>query len=353
MNIGIAVIIIVVCLILNGVLASAASDIAKDKGYEKKHWFHMCFWLGPIAYIIVAAMPDKNLQESLKAISIELTKENASNINNQRKAFNKTARHASEVTVADGARNSGTQNKTNQYEEDTIKQDTQNLKEAISAIKANGNVRKQVTFGLYPQTKTGTDKTWIEWQVLECDGHKALLISRYGLDAQPYNVNSDSTTWENCTLRTWLNSTFMNKAFTNAEQKSIVLTNVDNSNSQGYSEWNTDTENATNDKLFLLSYAEANKYFDVTSNDSDNVTARVEPTEYAIEQGASINSNNRTEDDQAAGSWWLRSTGIDEDFAADVYDDGALSNDLVSSGSYCVRPAMWIDLDSDIFQSEN
>ena len=353
MNIGIAVIIIVVCLILNGVLASAASDIAKDKGYEKKPWFHMCFWLGLIAYIIVAAMPDKNLQESLKAISIELTKDNASNINNQKKAFNKTVRHASDVTVADGARNSATQNKTNHNEEDKLKHDAQHLKEAIAAIKANENVRKQVTFGIYPQTKTGTDKTWIEWLVLECDGHKALLISRYGLDAQPYNVNSDSTTWKNCTLRTWLNSTFMNKAFTSAEQKSIVLTNVNNSKSQGYSEWSTNAEENTLDKIFLLSYAEANKYFDVTSNDNNNVTARVEPTEYAIEQGASINSNNRTEDGQATGSWWLRSTGIDEDFAADVYDDGALSNDFVSSGSYCVRPAMWVDLDSDIFQSGN
>ena len=66
MNIGIVVIIILVYLILNGVLASAASDIAKDKGYEKKPWFHMCFWLGLISYIIVAQCRIKICKKVLK-----------------------------------------------------------------------------------------------------------------------------------------------------------------------------------------------------------------------------------------------------------------------------------------------
>ena len=54
--------ILVVVLSLNGFLASNASDIANDKGYEKKKWFHMCFWLGPISYIIIAAMPDLTMR---------------------------------------------------------------------------------------------------------------------------------------------------------------------------------------------------------------------------------------------------------------------------------------------------
>lgn len=53
---------LVVALCLNGLLSSKASDMAQDKGYEKKTWFHMCFWLGPISYIIVAAMPDRVMQ---------------------------------------------------------------------------------------------------------------------------------------------------------------------------------------------------------------------------------------------------------------------------------------------------
>ena len=57
---------LLVFLLLNGLLASKASDIAEDKGYEKSTWFHMCFWLGLIAYIIVAAMPDRVMQEILR-----------------------------------------------------------------------------------------------------------------------------------------------------------------------------------------------------------------------------------------------------------------------------------------------
>lgn len=56
--IAIYITILIVALILNGVLASNASDIANHKGYEKRKWFHMCFWLGPLSYIIIAAMPD-------------------------------------------------------------------------------------------------------------------------------------------------------------------------------------------------------------------------------------------------------------------------------------------------------
>ena len=68
--------ILIVCLYLclNGLLASNASNIAKEKGYEKDKWFHMCFWLGPVAYIIVAAMPDKVLRENQEQTNTLLKK---------------------------------------------------------------------------------------------------------------------------------------------------------------------------------------------------------------------------------------------------------------------------------------
>ena len=54
-------IILVAYLAINGFLASNASDVANDKGYEKAKWFHMCFWLGPLSFVIIAAMPDKTM----------------------------------------------------------------------------------------------------------------------------------------------------------------------------------------------------------------------------------------------------------------------------------------------------
>lgn len=226
---------------------------------------------------------------------------------------------------------------------------------AGSACAEEGNDRfaicSYMTFGVYPQTAEGGDETPIEWLVLDRDGDKALLISRYGLDAQPYNTSWTDITWEQCTLRTWLNDTFLKKAFTSEEQKGIVLTNVDNGKSQGYGEWDTDGGNNTQDKIFLLSYAEANKYFGVTYNDSNNTKARVEPTAYALARGAYTHSSNKTASGQAAGYWWLRSPGYYQRLAALVDSGGSLDYSSVGIDYYCVRPALWVDLESDIFRS--
>ena len=221
--------------------------------------------------------------------------------------------------------------------------------EAAAVREAKYSVGNYVTFGHYPQTSAGNDSTAIEWLVVARDGNKALLLSRYGLDAQPYNTQSTRITWEECTLRTWLNGTFLNKAFTAQEQAGILLTNVDNSKSQGYSGWRTRGGNDTQDKVFLLSYAEANKYLGVTYGNSNNTKSRVAPTAYAVKQGASTISSYKTADGTAAGWWWLRSPGSHQLFAACVSLDGSLFSNLVDSGHAVVRPALWINLKSDIF----
>ena len=210
-------------------------------------------------------------------------------------------------------------------------------------------VGNYITFGTYPQTKAGNDATPIEWLVLARDGDKALLISRYGLDAQPYNKDYTSVTWETCTLRTWLNGTFYNKAFSSAEQAAILTTNVDNSKNQCYSGWSTNGGKNTQDKVFLLSYAEANKYFGVTYNNSSNTKSRVAPTAYAIAQGTGKNSSYKTADGIDAGWWRLRSPGVSQYDAAYVSTDGSLYANRVNVGSGSVRPALWVNLEAGIF----
>ena len=209
-----------------------------------------------------------------------------------------------------------------------------------------GNV---VTFGRYPQTEAGNDETPIEWLVLDVQGNKAMLLSKYGLDAKRYNTERTAITWENCTLRAWLNKEFLDKAFTAGEQKAILTTSVDNSQSQGYSGWDTNGGNNTRDKVFLLSYAEANKCLDVTDDDSKNTKSRVAPTAYAVKQGAYTSSNLKTAEGAAAGWWWLRSPGLlyIQDYAAIVDDDGSLNINYVGNENACVRPAFWINLESD------
>lgn len=223
-------------------------------------------------------------------------------------------------------------------------------KKALEAREAQFTVGNYVTFGEYPQTTDGEDMTPIEWLVLARNGNKALLISRYGLDAQPYNADYTSVTWKTCTLRTWLNGTFYNKAFSSAEQAAILTTNVDNSKNQCYSGWSTSGGNNTQDKVFLLSYAEANKYFGVeywkNIGARNNVKSRVAPTPYAIAQGAYTSSSNMTADSNVAGWWWLRSPGSYQSSAAYVSPNGSLRDHNVDSGSASVRPALWVNIEA-------
>lgn len=219
-------------------------------------------------------------------------------------------------------------------------------KKVLEAREAQFTVGNYVTFGEYPQTTAGEDMTPIEWLVLARDGNKALLISRYGLDAQRYNKDTTSVTWETCTLRTWLNGTFYNKAFSSAEQAAILTTNVDNSKNQCYSGWSTNGWKNTQDKVFLLSYAEANKYFGVTYYNSSNTKSRVAPTAYAIAHGAWTSSSDKTADSVNAGWWWLRSPGSDQRSAAYVFADGSLDDLSVGSDSASVRPALWVNIEA-------
>ena len=46
-----------------------------------------------------------------------------------------------------------------------------------------------ISYGSYEQDADESNgKEPIEWLVLDVDGDKALMISKYGLDAKPYNT---------------------------------------------------------------------------------------------------------------------------------------------------------------------
>ena len=193
-----------------------------------------------------------------------------------------------------------------------------------------------VTFGTYPQTKSGADQTPIEWLVLESDGETALLISRYALDAKQYNNKRTDITWEKCTLRRWLNNDFYNRAFSTGEKKAILKSDVSADKNPSYS---TNPGNATKDSVFLLSIVEAKKYF---ASDKARMCAG---TDYAIEQGAYI-WRDYTVDGRKACWWWLRSPGINSDDAAFVVDDGSIYGRgfLVDDSREAVRPCVRVRL---------
>ena len=209
--------------------------------------------------------------------------------------------------------------------------------ERLQKLREKGIIGLEVSFGSYEQDNDlSNGPEPIEWTILDVQGGKALLISKYGLDCQPYDTAREDVTWETCTLRSWLNEDFLNTAFPDTEKKRIFLTSVDNRDSQGKSNWKSGGNNSE-DQIFLLSYAEARDYF------VSAVDRACPPTEYAVSQGVIR--------DAKSGNcrWWLRSPGSNQLNAAFVDSYGSIGNNFVYIGSDAVRPAFWINLESDLF----
>lgn len=214
----------------------------------------------------------------------------------------------------------------------TYKDSAEKLQSIKPLLLAKANPGDTVFFGAYEQdNNTSNGKEDVEWLVLEVKDGKALVVSKYALDCKQYNTSNTNVTWETCTLRKWLNTDFINSAFSSDEKAKIPTVTVSADENPDYS---TNPGNATQDQVFLLSITEANKYF---GSDS---ARQCKPTDYAFANGAYVNSVN--------GNcwWWLRSPGVTQDSAAyvhssgDVYEPGS----DVDIGTSAVRPAMWISI---------
>ena len=203
----------------------------------------------------------------------------------------------------------------------------------------NIKIGDSYTFGTYEQdNNTSNGKEAIEWTVLDKDGMSLLLVSKQALAWQQYNTSYTDVTWENCTLRKWLNGTFLNNAFSTEEQAQIQNTTVSADNNPQYS---TNPGNATTDKVFLLSINEVEKYF------NSNEARKCAPTAYAEAQGVWTSDTYKTPSGAATCWWWLRSPGSNQDEAAGVYVDGSVCEygRNVNHVHGAVRPAMWITID--------
>lgn len=212
-------------------------------------------------------------------------------------------------------------------------------KEWADTVK-NASVGDTITFGAYEQdNNTSNGKEAIEWTVLDKDGMSLLLISKQALDCQQYNTSYTDVTWESCSLRKWMNGTFLNKAFNAEEQAQIQNTTV---SADKNPEYNTNPGNATTDKVFLLSINEVEKYF------NSDEARKCAPTAYAKAQGAYTSDIYKTASGAATCWWWLRSPGDNQSSAATVNHDGSVYylGYFVSYAHDAVRPALWINLDS-------
>ncbi|MCR5137758.1 MAG: leucine-rich repeat domain-containing protein [Oscillospiraceae bacterium] len=172
----------------------------------------------------------------------------------------------------------------------------------------------------------GTERT--PWRVLEVDREHetALLIAEEPVCNRAYHEKRENTTWEQCSLRAWLNGEYCEKIFSAEEKAAVVETELENPNNP---EYGTEGGNLTKDKIFLLNIDEAKKYF---KDNKDRAPSPRWP------------STSRW--------WWLRSPGCSSDYAVNVYDGGYIyCSGYGVDGRLAVRPAFKINLKSDIIQS--
>ena len=199
-----------------------------------------------------------------------------------------------------------------------------------------------IYFGNYYQSNSST-KEPIKWRVLSVNGNDAFLLADQNLDAKPYNNELANVTWATCTLRTWLNDTFLNMAFTSAEQAAIKNTTVVNDDNPKYG---TEGGVNTTDKVYLLSIAEAsNTVYGFNGELYASETREAKNTAYAKECGASTWMGTEYEGND---DWWLRSPGRLSDDASYVYFIGCGVYDGydVNYDHFAVRPALHLNLSS-------
>ena len=214
--------------------------------------------------------------------------------------------------------------------------DYQDSEQKISEFKPKllltAEVGDTIYFGSYEQDNDDSDsKEEIAWRVLAKEDNRILVISDNAIDHKPYSISTDSIAsyspsgrllslvpWEVCSLRTWLNDTFLNEAFNSEEQAMIPYVTVTvNSYCDYYGR--VYPANDTTDQVFLLSVDEANQYF-------DNDAAR------------------------SCGEWWWLRTPVEnlDEYNYTVYT--VSDHGIISTPTYTlrmnlgVRPAMWIDL---------
>lgn len=238
------------------------------------------------------------------------------------------------------------------------------LVDSGTAANIGGGQADNIYFGTYQQSSDGSggyNTNPVKWRVLSNASEQLLLLSDQNLDVFQYHTERENVTWEESTMRSWLNGydasqntggssgidytndNFFTTAFSEKEQAAIAYTEVVNADNVDYE---TEGGNNTTDRIFLLSISDIynRNYFQSSVAPSTN-------TAY-VADGGKLGSPmfGAGENDW----WWLRSPGFYEYYAAFVeWEDSSVNADgnPVEYNRMAVRPAFNLDLGSVLFTS--
>lgn len=219
-----------------------------------------------------------------------------------------------------------------------------------------------VQMGTYEQDGDAETEDPICWDVLDKDGDAVLLISHDVIAYQRFSDSFKCVIWEDSQIRTWLNQEFYAEAFDETEQASIRETTLENPSTVGFAAHVDPSGDVqvresrpdTKDKIFLLSWKEAEQYYGNRLTDASVLGRRPSRavlqkrkaifTDLIIEELPAMYPYSRhLPDGTERLPWMLRSTGMKDYTILVIGYEGKWDQDYPDSYNG-VRPAMWVNV---------
>jgi hypothetical protein len=219
-----------------------------------------------------------------------------------------------------------------------------------------------VQMGTYEQDGDAETEDPICWDVLDKDGNAVLLISHDVIAYQRFSDNLKCVIWEDSQIRSWLNQEFYAEAFDEEEQASIRETTLENPSTVGFAAHVDPSGDVqvresrpdTKDKIFLLSWKEAEQYYGNRLTDASVLGRRPSRavlqkrkaifTDLIIEELPAMYPYSRhLPDGTERLSWMLRSTGMKDYTIFVIGYEGKWDQDYPDSYNG-VRPVMWVNV---------
>ena len=219
-----------------------------------------------------------------------------------------------------------------------------------------------VQMGTYEQDGDAETEDPICWDVLDKDGDAVLLISHDVIAYQRFSDSRKCVIWEDSEIRTWLNQEFYAEAFDETEQASIRETTLENLSTAGFAAHVDPSGDVqvresrpdTKDKIFLLSWKEAEQYYGNRLTDASILGRRPSRavlqkrkaifTDLIIEELPAMYPYSRhLPDGTERLPWMLRSTGMKDYTIFVIGYEGKWDQDYPDSYNG-VRPAMWVNV---------
>ena len=179
-----------------------------------------------------------------------------------------------------------------------------------------------VEFGRY-YIDDEDELTPIHWRILRIKNGKALLVSCMALNGMPFNTDTSTALWRDCSLRKWLNGEFCETAFSEREREMLLPTSVF-----------TEGSGKTTDSVYLLTREDSLELF---HGNQDRVCI---PTAYAKVCGAYPSSNPNVLEHCW---WWLRTRSRNPKHGCVIgYDGSARTYAYIADDCVGVRPAITV-----------